>query len=241
MIPGIAQLSRNGSRKVNEDTADVSETGGWTLAVIADGLGGHQSGKLASQLAAETVKHYLWRQSAISSDAVREAVEAANRAVLAAQADAEDDRKTTIAILCASPRAVLCAHVGDSRIYCFRNGKIYYQTRDHSVSQAAVTVGEITQAQIRSHSDRNKLVRVLGANEQAAPDIHEFPIDRSDAFLLCSDGFWQLVYEDEMESALEAAASAEIWLELMHTYLRQRLTDDSDNYSAIAFVPQMDG
>ncbi|MBO7252716.1 MAG: hypothetical protein J6V25_08825, partial [Oscillospiraceae bacterium] len=124
-------------------------------------------------------------------------------------------------------------HVGDSRLYHFVNGKLVHQTTDHSVSQMAVMMGEITTHQIRFHEDRNRVLRSLGG-ENAKADVSAL-LDVSSgnhAFLMCSDGFWEYVYEDEMEKTLQQASDPQAWIDSMEAILKQRIPSNNDNYTA---------
>ena len=125
-------------------------------------------------------------------------------------------------------------HVGDSRLYYFRNGRLEKQTLDHSVSQIAVLMGEIPQEGIRFHADRNRVLRALGSGN-AKPDISPLMELKEDtAFLLCTDGFWEYVYEREMEETLKEAREPAVWLEKMRGILEKRIPEGNDNFSAAA-------
>ena len=126
-------------------------------------------------------------------------------------------------------------HVGDSRLYHFRDGKLQKQTTDHSVSQMAVFMGEITTHEIRFHEDRNKVLRALGSDSCKAELSQQLRVEEGrDAFLLCTDGFWEYVYEDEMEKTLREADSPKDWIRAMEKILKTRVTAGNDNYTAAA-------
>ena len=144
--------------------------------------------------------------------------------------------RTTAVIAISDFRSIIWGHIGDSRLYYFRTGRIDSQTRDHSVPQALCNAGEIKPADIRFHEDRNRLLRALGANERCEPSIGKAPrsLEASDALLLCSDGFWEYVIESEMEDDRRAADNPKEWLRRMETRLVQRARGEHDNYSAVA-------
>ena len=128
-------------------------------------------------------------------------------------------------------------HIGDSRLYHFRDGKLLKQTTDHSVSQMAVFMGEITTHEIRFHEDRNKVLRALGSNSAKAEISEETELEEGrDAFLLCTDGFWEYVYEQEMEQALSQADSPKDWIRRMQKILQTRVPADNDNFTAAAVI-----
>ena len=143
--------------------------------------------------------------------------------------------KTTLVFLYIEDGCARWMHIGDSRLYHFSGGHLQSQTMDHSVSQMAVLMGEITPQEIRFHEDRNRVLRALGG-DNAKPDVSAPVIltGGNDAFLLCTDGFWEYVYEEEMEKTLQNAKTPQEWLKSMETILRTRTPADSDNFTAAA-------
>jgi len=128
---------------------------------------------------------------------------------------------------------------GDSRFYYFSNGSITQMSKDHSVSQMSVSIGEMSFDAIRDDPDRNKLLKVLGEATDKAdvgtvyPPI---PCKSGDAFLLCSDGFWENVIEEEMEIDLSKSTSAKEWVEYMLVRLMLRYTGNNDNFTVIGGI-----
>ena len=141
-----------GGRSHNEDAVCIRQTGeNQFLAVLADGLGGHGGGEIASEIAVETLENG-WK--GISSPAVLyDLILQAHRRILSSQTSVCRMRSTIVALSVGSGHADW-AYAGDSRLYQFYNGELVYQTRDHSASQVAVLMGEITQDEIRFHKDR---------------------------------------------------------------------------------------
>ena len=126
--------------------------------------------------------------------------------------------RTTAVVLCTEGNRGTALHIGDSRFYHFRNGKIISQTKDHSVPQMLAMAGEISEHEIRRHPDRNRLLRALGdENEEVRFVRSDFEIKEGDAFLLCSDGFWEEV-EEESEDGAEPERGYNITIDfhLMH-------------------------
>jgi len=228
-----------GGREENEDATLLKRSGGVVIAAVADGLGGHGGGKIASEAALRSIEADAERLRSLGEPSIREACARANEAVLAAQT-AQVRMKTTLALALVSERALAFAHVGDSRAYCFRQDRIEYQSADHSVSQLAVLAGEIGPEQIRFHEDRNKVLRALGGAGGANPDIRLIPepLAPGDAVLLCTDGFWEYVTEREMLRALGLAKSAEEWLRRMTPLIRRRAKKGNDNNSAVAVLAE---
>ena len=233
-----AYLSFPGGRQYNEDAVYVKGFNNKILAIIADGLGGHSNGDIASKMAVSVVSGFLKNNSikgeTLDSE-IRASISEANSAIIKNNSGTSGV-KTTAVVLYIKGNQAVCAHLGDSRLYHFRKEKIIFQTRDHSVTQMAVSVGEISFDEIRGHVDRNKLLRVLGDTEEVASELSQIDLLDGDSFLLCSDGFWELISEDEMQDDLVGSHDAKIWLEKMYKRVKSRVTDSSDNYSAITLI-----
>lgn len=231
----IASYSNIGGREVNEDSKLVKTYGRGLIAAVADGLGGHGGGDIASSSALKRLDKLAEAAFPQTEDELKKICLALNEAVLEAQTD-HRRMKTTLAMAAVYEDTLSCVHIGDSRIYHFRDKGIRYQSIDHSVSQLAVLSGEITSDQIRYHEDRSRLLRSIGSEEAAAPDIRifEHSILPGDAILLCSDGFWEYVLEKEMLHTLSWTLSAENWLKSMIQHLKRRTRGiDNDNNTAI--------
>ena len=235
-----AEISRAGGRESNQDNTGyiILETPQAACWVLADGLGGHMGGETASQTAVNVILNTFERHPQCS-------VEALNRYLLEAHIEIlrlQDQNprlsrmRTTVVVMVTDFKHILWGHMGDSRLYRLVNGRIQFQTRDHSVPQALVVSGEITAEQIRGHEDRNRLLRSLGQLGNFRPYIHEVKqeLHHKDAFLLCSDGFWDLVHESEMETEYSESSEPGQWLTKMEGRLLERAREEFDNYSAIA-------
>lgn len=233
-----AFLSRTGARANNEDACGYRD-GCW---VVADGLGGHGGGEVASRLAVHALLA-TWNPNApLRAAALIQGLEAAAAAIHSHQAEDPglSGMRTTLVVLATDGAHALWAHVGDSRLYLLRGGRVCLQTEDHSVPQALVRAGELTPAGVRDHPDRNRLLRALGDGKPPRPDLAAAPLELQpgDAFLLCSDGFWEAVTEGEMEVALAKARDAHDWLERMELDLRRQARPDQDNYTALAVLAE---
>ncbi|NNF57009.1 MAG: serine/threonine-protein phosphatase [Rhodothermaceae bacterium] len=232
-----APLSHRGGRAYNQDCTGYTTDQMRGCWVLADGLGGHAAGEIASCTASEAAIKAFETQPSLSSEALQAYITQAQDAVLTRQRDEPDlaSMKTTLVVLVANEREARWAHVGDSRLYAFHEGRAVAQTVDHSVPEALVTAGEITRAEIREHPDRNRLLRALGKRGGIRATVSEaHPIEPGDVFLLCSDGFWEYVLEAEMELDLQATDSPDAWLAAMERRLLARVPGDHDNYSALA-------
>ncbi len=236
-------LSAAGGRAQNEDRCGyqvLDQAGCW---VLADGLGGHGEGETAARIAVETVLQSFDANREVSSTALEAHVAAANAAVCRAETSMKltGGLRTTVVILLSDFRRAVWAHVGDSRLYYLRGGRICFQTRDHSVPQAMVAAGDITADLIRFHEDRNRLLRALGNQSTVRAAISSDPteVTAGDVFLLCTDGFWEPVTEAQIEQAF-AGGQADALVRLEMEILGRHLAT-TDNYSAIAVRAVPDG
>lgn len=222
-----------GGRPCNEDTVRIKTLGeDKALIVLADGLGGYGGGQIASGIAAETVCDG-WNGTA-TPGLLSDLVQQAHRKILARQTSA-CRMKSTIVVLSLTQGHADWAYAGDSRLYQFTDGALVRQTRDHSASQIAVLLGQITQDQIRFHEDRSRIFRALGQDGGLNVDAEGTELSKGNhAFLLCSDGFWEYVYEKEMVETLAQATSVEDWLFRMRRLLSERVPKDNDNNTAAA-------
>ncbi len=231
-----ALLSRTGERTNNEDACGYRD-GCW---VVADGLGGHGGGEVAARLAVEALLAAWDPAAPLTAEALTQGLEAAAAAIHSRQAEDPglSGMRTTLVVLASDGARALWAHVGDSRLYRLRDGRVRFQTEDHSVPQALVRAGELTPAGVRDHPDRNRLLRALGDGQPPRLTLAPAPLDlrAGDAWLLCSDGFWEAVTEGEMEVALAKAGDAADWLERLELVLRRQAKPGQDNYTALAIL-----
>ena len=144
-------------------------------------------------------------------------------------------RSTAVVLLLDDAKA-LWAHLGDTRLYHFANGHIVFQTRDHSVPQAMVDARDIGYDDIRHHEDRNRLTRSLGNDGKVRTTLlgQSVALGKGDAFLMCTDGFWEFVTENVMEATLAESETPEKWLVKMETILLGNAPAGHDNYTATA-------
>lgn len=232
-------ISEVGNREINEDYVGAVTEPGLSCFVLADGLGGHGKGEVASEMATESILAHFKNCGEMSEEQMAQAFEDAQQKLLHTQAElhAKADLKTTAVVLLVNENSAMWGHVGDSRLYLFYKNKVVLRTLDHSVPQMLVLAGDIKEKQIRLHPDRNRLLRVMG-NEWGAQkyDISE-PRDLSkcQAFLMCTDGFWEYITEKMMCKYLKKSKSAEEWMQLMLDEVKANGANaDMDNHSAIA-------
>lgn len=233
-------LSRNGGREMNEDCAGVTETAQGFCCILADGLGGHDRGEVASALVTDTglslFRDFCNREETNLCVYLEQCFAEAQDRLMNQQRQESSEMKTTMVVLASIDHRIQWGHVGDSRLYQFCGGKLVRRTLDHSVPQMLVMTGEIREKDIRGHEDRNRLLRVMGV-EWASPKYElaeEEAVNERQAYLLCSDGFWELIEEKQMTQLLRHSNSPKEWLEQMEqVVLKNGQGKNMDNYTAV--------
>ncbi len=200
--------TEKGLRKVNEDCCRIPEDGERPLVIVADGMGGHRAGNVASRTAIDTIRAVVTSSTGTQSPAMllRQAVNSANRKIFdVAQHDVDCmGMGTTVVLALLSDRTYTCAHIGDSRLYQFDGSRIHRITRDHSYVEELVASGYITEEQARTHPQRNILTRAVGTSRFEKADVNIYSWRRNEIILLCSDGLHGSVTDEEMEHILRS-------------------------------------
>ncbi len=234
----FATLTNKGGREVNEDSIGVFSNGDMCLFVLCDGLGGHGMGADASSL----VVNVFEDQFSYCEDPVNflgETFVTAQGVLMSEQAakHAQQKMKTTCVSLLIDNYRARVGHVGDSRLYIFKGGTYKKRTLDHSIPQMLVLSREIKESEIRNHPQRSYVTKVMGVEwEKPMYELMEpVSVKPGMAFLLCSDGFWELIEEKTMSSILKSSSTPQEWLDRMEEQVREAGQDKNmDNYSAIA-------
>lgn len=200
----VARTHVGSRRKLNEDSYFNSpERGVWA---VADGMGGHESGEVASALVVELLESLSADESLASRTlAARVALAEANRR-LVALAQGSDMRRTigtTAVVLLADASAFSCLWAGDSRAYRLRDGQLIQLTQDHSLVQQLVDAGEISPAEANTHPNANVITRAVGASSELKVDIVHGELLPGDLFLLASDGLTRPVCDEDLLAALQ--------------------------------------
>lgn len=177
-------------RENNEDSSLALPEA--SLYVVADGMGGHVGGKQASQTAVDTLRERLdGGGGSVAPDGIRDAIREANRRILrraAAEPGLRGMGTTLVVLLLPSDGRGFLAHVGDSRAYRFRAGKIEQLTADHSIVGEMVRRRDLSESDAERHPYRHVLTRALGAEDDVDPEVVEIEAASGDAYVLCSDG-----------------------------------------------------
>lgn len=188
-------------RTVNEDRVLVQDQpDGWSLAIVADGMGGHQAGDIASTMAIEWIPQALQPLDAHLSgeqrgQRLRAAIESANEKIFEIASERENyhGMGTTVVAVLANGQSAVIAHIGDSRAYRIHAGQIEQLTQDHSLVNELVKSGQISREEAEHHPRRNVLTRALGTEPTIEVDVQEISWQPGDMLLLCSDGLSGLV------------------------------------------------
>lgn len=188
-------------RKLNEDSFCVAEDIG--LFLVADGMGGHSAGEIASQTAVEVVKLSLsdWiRKGPPNSEIFARAIQLANKAVfeMAEKGQGMKGMGTTIAGILVCNGSFVAANVGDSRIYRIRNNNIEQLSKDHSMVALQVSMGLITAEDAKKSAHKNVITRAVGTAQAVEVDTRDEEIKKSDLILICSDGLSSLAEDKDM-------------------------------------------
>jgi PPM family protein phosphatase len=192
-------------RQGNEDSYFVRAP----LFVVADGMGGAQAGEVASEMAVESFDRGLPDGS--PADALVQVIEDANRRIHD-RSRAESQRAgmgTTVTAAYVGEQEVTIAHVGDSRAYLLRDGKLARLTRDHSLVGELVARGKLTEEQAETHPQRSVITRALGPEPDVQVDVDTYPARSGDVFMVCSDGLTSMVPEARVTPILVEAGSLE--------------------------------
>lgn len=223
-----------GSRKEQQDRVGIlcSADGRRLLLTLADGLGGHLGGALAAQLVVDTAASRFDGQALDNPQEFLESLcQQAHRAICALNPNETLSPHSTCAFLYLSGPEAYWAHVGDSRLYHYRGGKLLTRTADHSVRQLMLSQGEIEENSDAARCFQNQLYKSLGGNEPPQPDFGATAVEPDDLFVLCSDGLWQAVEADQIINALGASGVAQNSAgELVQLALRQS-ENECDNVS----------
>jgi protein phosphatase len=203
------------TRPVNQDSGRIflpSNSPKGVLAVVADGMGGHKGGEVASQLAIEVIGNTYYSEADDPQSALLRAFAQANSAIYftAAQNPDLQGMGTTCAAVAILNGIAYATHVGDSRVYMVRGGEIYLMTEDHSAVMEMVKLGTLTLAEARHHADKNVITRALGSRPQveASQWSEPLPVRIGDKFIICSDGLYDRMEDSEIRSAVLAQSSA---------------------------------
>jgi serine/threonine protein phosphatase PrpC len=193
-------------RESNQDSYLVNET--LNVFIVADGMGGHSGGEVASSLAVSTVEDFIAKNSTVlrsSRELMIRAVEAASRRIFDKAATESPEligMGTTLVMALVSGHSIFIANVGDSRAYLFQKPHMWQLTEDHSLVYEQLRSGAINESQLKSFVGKNVITRSVGYERDVIADVLERPLASGDQIMLCSDGLSGLVSDEEISKVL---------------------------------------
>lgn len=203
-------------RDINQDAYYYIEDDKLPIFIVADGMGGHKAGEVASNLAISTIiRHYesskqkILNKEMFIPQFLNESVELANDNLIE-EASGDDELKgmgTTVTMCLILDNEVYIGHVGDSRAYLLRNGELSQITQDHSLVGELLRIGSITKDEAVNHPKKNIITRALGSNPKINVDVFNRELQNEDKIILCTDGLTNMVTEEKI---LEILLSSEI-------------------------------
>lgn len=237
-------VSGMGGRSENQDCFGyIATDDGTQVFCVADGLGGHAGGRVASQIAVQTVIDFTSTSDFKFEDPLSLATmfKLANEEIVKAQQNntAISSMRSTLIVLMIKDSLAFWAHVGDVRLYMVRNNQILAQTKDHSIPQMLFETGDISYEEIRTHPDRSRLLYALGdpkKTPRTAMTQRYMQLEPNDSFHLSSDGFWEWLLEADMLKMLAVSKNMMLATEMMERSVLKKaraLEPDHDNFTAL--------
>jgi PPM family protein phosphatase len=238
----MASRSETGKRRRNEDDLRTGRYGSHDeicFAVLSDGAGGHPGGAQASDLVVRLAMLGLQGARHMDAATLTQLVHDTHAALGEQPAVKDGDRMHATLVMLwldALRGEALWTHVGDSRLYFFRQGRVCHASRDDSVVQSLLDAGYLTPEEARTHPGKHQLVSAMGIPSALQPHTLANPLalTEGDAFLMCSDGWWDHFDVRALEASLAAANGPQSWLDDMRRHIEQAASPRQDNYSAIA-------
>ncbi len=230
----VTWVSKKGGRASNEDAVGKARKKGIVCVVVADGLGGHNGGKIASAMAVDEIISAFCQDPVFSREHIEKYILNANEKIVE-RAKTDPNllyMSSTVAVLLIKGRNAIWANVGDSRIYRLSEGRIAEVSEDHSVAFLDFVNGDIEYPDIRKSGNQNKLTSALGVAMDGMNISEKIHINASASFVLCTDGWWKYVTEEDMETAFVQSSDTKEWLERMLQIRESKAPEDSDNYTA---------
>lgn len=235
---------RGGRREDNEDAVawEVEFASGRALGMVADGMGGYEGGEVASRLAVETAQAGLLPllgQAALDDTEIEKAladvVTSANRRIQAVRGANPEWSKmgTTLVMALVSQGFAHLAHLGDSRCYLLSGRRLELKTRDDTIVQAMLDVGEITEAEVSRVPFRNVLTKALGVESRVAATTSSFPVGVGDILILCSDGVTGALPSDQWQAVMAGGGSLEAQAQLL---IDACLANDAEDNISVVLI-----
>jgi protein phosphatase len=234
-------------RSGNEDNFTAHANGDRGLFVVADGMGGHAAGEVASEMAVQTLERELTGMKDLAdtgaAEKVADALRLANRSIHDRTITEVDKQGmgTTASVLLIAATRYLIGQVGDSRVYLLRDGALHQLTKDHSYVQEQVDAGFLTPEQARYHPYSNVITRCVGASPEVEPDIYAGELKIGDLFLVASDGLTGMVDDRRLQMLLMSRAEPERKVHALISEANGRGGLDNITAIVIQVAPDQDG
>lgn len=209
----------------------------YALFVLADGMGGHSGGKKASQAVIDAAKQ-VWRtllkgEKQKPKQIMQNILSLAYDKMRSYETQENISPRSTCVILIIDGNTAHYCHIGDSRLYHFRKGKLLDRTRDHSVVQMLVDMEQVSEEEMGTHEDQGRLLKWIGGSQKHEASFNAIDIYAGDQFLLCSDGLWEHLSVEQMEAALQSNSSSEAIIKHFIATAYKGAAGNSDNISLI--------
>lgn len=238
MIFDYYEFSNRGGRSYNEDSVGSRMDDQSGIFVVADGLGGHSFGDVASACVLDTLLDGFPCQGGEPVRWFEEQIADANQRVLALQEEKGTVLKSTVVALYIMRDRAVWAHAGDSRLYYIHEGRLKAFTEDHSVAYKKYKAGEISRSDIAFDEDQSRLLRSIGGQDHNEPVIrsYEGSLSPGDAFFLCSDGVWEFLDDEEIVIDLLKSGNARQWAEYLLLRMMERINGGNDNLTMLTVM-----
>ncbi|MEK7990317.1 MAG: PP2C family serine/threonine-protein phosphatase [Thiotrichaceae bacterium] len=239
----IVGVNKQGTREEQEDSFiilpkcdDNHQIKNEYLLVIGDGMGGQENGKLASNELIKVAKH-IWESEQVNptllpQDLINTIINQAHNNIKKLREQFQSNMGTTCVVLYVHNMQAWWAHVGDSRLYFIRDDKVLAQTVDHSVVQMLVSMGRISETEMRHHADRGRLLKNLGSKGEIDAEHGQVKLRAGDSFVLCTDGFWEYIPIRPLIFALKKYSVKKI-ANILARKAIEKGGNDSDNTTVI--------
>ncbi len=234
----LAEYSLRGAREMNQDAIGYSERGNSVLLVLADGLGGHEGGELASELLVQAVIHayqsvkqaMITQPSAFLALAILHAHRAINSMGKAQNPPIEP--RTTCVLCLVQDGYAYWAHVGDSRLYLLRNNKVVRRTKDHTQIEQLRQEGVLSESDMQTHPEKSRLLRCVGGPREPLVTLgEEMALMPGDVLLLCTDGLWEALPGEDICNYMSQRNLEDAVVDMLMA-AETKMDDRSDNISA---------
>ena len=229
-------ITEKGGRTNNEDHYGHSCHGNIVTFVVSDGVGGQSGGSMASEIVVEMIREHA---KSLDCADMLSGYQAIEQEILNRQQQCPEYKNmgATVAELRIDPtrHMAVWGHFGDSRIYWIRNNEIIMVTGDHSVVKNLVAAGLISAVEAQKHPKKNILLGAFGMAGDISPEVIDKPVHivDGDVFLLCTDGLWNCISDNDILDLLKQSSNAEEWIKKLELKAREAALDEKDNYTAV--------